>query len=91
MEKKTGLTRSEIIKWVILIASVVSAFAANQYDIRNHKHRIDDLERKIERMQEIQSEAAQEVANMNGKLDQINENVNVIKNAIIERGLSSSR
>ena len=87
MEKKVSLTRSELLKWVILFATVLSAFLANQYDIRQHRREIDELKKEIHELRECQSAAAQEVANMNGKLDQINENVNVIKSAIINRGL----
>jgi len=42
-------------------------------------------------VKEAQLAGAKEAAQMNGKLDAINENVNVIKEAIINRGLGSSR
>jgi hypothetical protein len=87
MEKTVKLTRSEIIKWVILFAAVLSAFVANQYGERNNTRRIERLEIEVRELRECQSASASEIANMNGKLDVINENVNAIKDAIISRGL----
>ena len=87
MEKTVKLTRSEIIKWVILFTAVLSAFVANQYGERNNTRRIERLEIEVRELRECQSASASEIANMNGKLDVINENVNAIKDAIIDRGL----
>jgi len=87
MDKKISLTRGDIVKYLIFIGSVISAFAAQQYSIQNHRERLDKLEIEIHDLKECQSEAAEKVAQMNGKLDAINENVNVIKEAIINRGI----
>ena len=91
MEKKISLSRSDVIKYLIFIGSIISAFAAQQYSIANHKERLDKLEREIKELRECQTESAEKVAQMNGKLDAINENVNVIKEAIINRGLAGNR
>jgi predicted RNase H-like nuclease (RuvC/YqgF family) len=60
---------------------------AQQYAIQNHRERLNKLEIEIHDLKQCQSEAAEKVAQMNGKLDAINENVNVIKEAIINRGI----
>lgn len=87
MEKKLSLTRNELIKWIVLFATVLSAFLANQYDIRNLKRESEEMKQEIKELRKCQSDAAVEVANMNGKLDEINANVTVIKEAIIKRGV----
>lgn len=88
MERKVSLSRSDIIKYLIFIATIVSAFAAQQASINVHRERLDKLEREIRELKDCQGHTAEKVAEMNGKLDAINENVNVIKEAIISRGLN---
>jgi hypothetical protein len=50
--------------------------------------RLEKLEHENRLLRDCQGETAEDVANINGKLDQINENVNAIKDHIIERGLN---
>lgn len=89
MEKKISLSRSDVIKYLIFFGSIISAFAANQYAIMNHKERIEKLEMELHELRDVQIKASEKVASMNGKLDEINANVTVIKDALINRGLGN--
>lgn len=83
MEKTLKLTWSEVIKWIVLVAGIASTYAVMQVKIDNldagrleNKMRIKDLEERM-RVQEA------EVAKINSKLDNIGEDVKIIKDFII--------
>ena len=88
MEKKINLTTSDIVKYLFFVGTVISMFVAMQTKNMEQDDRIEKLENENRTLRECQNETAKDVATINGKLDQINENVNAIKNHIIERGLN---
>jgi hypothetical protein len=88
MEKKISLTTSDIVKYLFFVGTVISMFVAMQAKNMEQDGRIEKLENENKVLRQCQGETAEDVANINGKLDQINENVNAIKDHIIERGLN---
>jgi len=88
MEKKISLTTSDIVKYLFFVGTVISMFVAMQSKNMEQDDRIEKLELENRILRECQNETAEDVATINGKLDQINENVNTIKDHIIERGLN---
>ena len=98
MEKTIKLTTGDIIKWVLLFATVASAFLANQFDIKhlkaeNEERKKENMELRIDlkQLRECQSATASEVSKINGKLDLINETTNQIKDAIIANSFGRNR
>ena len=89
MEKKISLTTSDIVKYLFFVGTVISMFVAMQSKNMEQDDRIEKLELENRILRECQNETAEDVATINGKLDQINENVNAIKDHIIERGLNT--
>jgi len=88
MEKKISLTTSDIVKYLFFVGTVISMFVAMQAKNMEQDQRLEKLEHENRLLRDCQGETAEDVANINGKLDQINENVNAIKDHIIERGLN---
>jgi len=91
MEKPIKTTRSEIVKWVGFLALLISAFVANQVDIQYLKNQNSDRKEEIKEMQKTVQEYGETVANLNGKLDEIQKTVNTIKDAIINSQLNPHR
>ena len=92
MEKKgIKLSLADIVKYLIIFASIVSAFAAQQVRINEHDKRIDKLEIENHELKKTQSEAAEKAALMNGKLDIIIEYVQTINKSLTDRGVNSPR
>jgi len=92
MEKrKISLSWQDIIKYGITLLIAGSAYGSLvSKNIQQDKDNLE-LKQELKEVKEAQLAGAKEAAQMNGKLDAINENVNVIKEAIINRGLGSSR
>ena len=92
MERKgIKLSLADIIKYLIIFASIVSAFAAQQVRINEHDKRIDKLEIENRELKKTQSEAAEKAAQMNGKLDIIIDYVQTINKSLTDRGVNSPR
>jgi hypothetical protein len=83
MEKTVKITWPEILKWFTFIALLISSFVVSQLDIsylkKENRDRIEEI-KGIKQEQKVQGEA---VANMNGKLSEIQCDVKVIKNAVL--------
>lgn len=69
--KKWYLTTESLIKWLVLLATVLSSYFAANYRSINNKDKIEMLERKIETLESKMSEVGQQSAAANGKLDVI--------------------
>ena len=82
MEKKISISRGDVIKYLIFFGSIISAFAANQYSIMNHRERIEKLEKEIKEMKECQNASAVQIAEINAKQDLMYETVIEIRNRL---------
>lgn len=91
MEKQIRTNRSEVAKWVGFLVLIISAFVANQMDIQYLKAQNDDRKDEIKEMQKTVQDYGETVANLNGKLDEIQKTVNTIKDAIINSQLNPRR
>ena len=91
MEKKRTPAKTEIVKWIVLLATIISAFYANRYTNQRNRERIEILEEKVKQLELCQSETALQVAAMNSLLIEMNKNVTVIKDNIINRGLNAGK
>lgn len=82
MEKQIKMTMSEGARWVGAALVVVSAFVVNQVDIQNlKKENAERIEENIRLTADVKK-YGETVANLNGKLDEIKETVDAIKDAI---------
>ena len=91
MEKKgIKLSIADIIKYLIIFASIISAFAAQQVRINDHGEKIQDLRNEVKELKEAQHTAAEKAALMNGKLDIIIDYVQTINKSITNSKLHST-
>ena len=95
MEKKISLTRTEVIKWIIFLATVLSTFFALQYRVTNLSQENEDRKREnLELRDEIKdlkfqiNETGKQVSTVNAKLDEIKTTVNNIADAIFNNQLN---
>jgi len=83
MEKTVKFTWTELSKWAALIALIISLFIANQIDIAYLKKSDADKAKKIETLENDNKKLGESIAEINGKLDGIKDNVDTIKDNII--------
>lgn len=84
MEKTIKLTWSEVAKWLTLIVGIVSTFVVMQVKISELERGRDANRHDIEIMGERLRLQEQQISAINEKLNQIGQDVTVIKNAIID-------
>ena len=91
-KKKIGImqpvSRSEIIKWIVLLATIISAFYANRYTNQRNKEEIKDLKIRVEQLEICQQEMAIQAAINNTLLIEMHSDVKTIKDFAINGGFN---
>ena len=77
------MERSEVIKWLVLVAGISSTYAVMQTKIHNLEEGRTENRAAIEQLEKRMQSQEQEIASIKSKLDNIGADVTVIKNAII--------
>lgn len=91
MERTLKLTWSEVVKWLVLVVGIASTYAVMQTKIASleESDTVKDLQiRALEDRMRVQEA---EVAKINAKLDNIGEDVKIIKDHIINDNAARGR
>lgn len=91
MEKSIKFTREELIKYIGILSVVISTFLAVQYQSTENTKAIRELKGKNIMIERQLQEQAALTAELKGKLDKIDQNVQIIVTAITNSSLNPGR